>query len=82
MSWSKDDRTLVSASADGSVKVWNLADIDSKDPQRRLNYTENDSDFLLTQLMHPSFVYGAKIHPIQESINSSPQLIIATVCFD
>lgn len=34
--------------------------------------------FFLTQLMHPSFVYGAKIYPVQDAAH----LIIATVCFD
>ena len=42
LSWSADDNYLVSASADGSAKVWDLSkkDIDYGD---KLNYTENDS---------------------------------------
>ena len=44
LSWSADDNYLVSASADGSAKVWDLSkkDIDYGD---KLNYTENDSEY-------------------------------------
>jgi hypothetical protein len=37
---------MVSASADGSVKVWNLRDKE-KDVADKLNYTENDEMFFL-----------------------------------
>jgi len=67
MHWSQKDDYLVSASADGSAKVWRLAspaggmlfdsDTDAK------NYAENDVTYLLEQLLHPSFVYAAKIYP-------------------
>lgn len=64
MNWDKDDRFLVSASADGSAKVWRVGDeLERANSNEALNYTENDSLFFLTQLMHPSFVYGAKFHP-------------------
>ena len=66
MNWSRDDRFLVTASADGSAKVWTLAEAETANQKERLNYTENDALFFLTQLMHPSFVYGAKIHPVQD----------------
>lgn len=44
LSWSADDNYLVSASADGSAKVWDLTkkDIEYAD---KLNYTENDSEY-------------------------------------
>lgn len=56
--WSLDDNFLISASADCSVKAWNLTnkEIDYAD---KLNYTENDSMYFMTQLLHPSYVYGA-----------------------
>lgn len=59
MHWSSDDNFLVTASGDGSAKVWKLHDKD-KEVSDNLNYTENDIKFLLCKpLMHPSFVYAA-----------------------
>jgi jouberin len=46
MSWSQDDNYLVSASADGSAKVWDLRNKET-DYADKLNYTENDSMFFL-----------------------------------
>lgn len=56
--WSLDDNFLISASADCSVKAWNLTnkEIDYAD---KLNYTENDAMYFMTSLLHPSYVYGA-----------------------
>ena len=63
MHWSANDNYLVTASGDGSAKVWKLHDKD-KQVNDHLNYTENDIKFLLCKpLMHPSFVYSAQIHP-------------------
>lgn len=63
MHWGENDNYLVTASGDGSAKVWKLHEKD-KEVSDNLNYTENDNKFLLCQpLMHPSFVYSAQIHP-------------------
>lgn len=77
MDWDRDDNFLVSASADGTVRIWNLTekDIGSSD---RLNYMDNDYLFYMGECFHPSYVYGAKIHP--ESGRDT--LYIASVCFD
>lgn len=79
MNWSKDDKYLVTASADGSAKVWDLTNKEQANEKECLNFTENDNIFFLIQLMHPTFVYGAKFYP--DELDSS-HLIIATVCFD
>jgi jouberin len=78
MNWSRDDNFMVSASADGSAKVWNLSEMESKNPKERITYTENDELFFWTQLMHPSFVYGAKFHPMLDH----KHYFLATICFD
>ena len=81
MHWSANDNYLVTASGDGSAKVWKLHDKD-KQVNDHLNYTENDVKFLLCKpLMHPSFVYSAQIHP-DASNGTTDQLILATACFD
>jgi jouberin len=67
MDWSQDDNYLVTASADGSAKVWDLRKKDNANDKERLNYTENDSIFFLQQLMHPSYVYGAKFFPDEQN---------------
>lgn len=63
LNWSLSDDYLVSASADGSAKVWNLTDIGRSDLPDKLNYTENDRYFFHGQLLHASYVYSAKIFP-------------------
>jgi hypothetical protein len=46
-----------------------------------LNYAENDEHFFYIQLLHPSFVYGAKFYPDIHSYESR-KMYVATVCFD
>ncbi|XP_022247251.1 jouberin-like isoform X2 [Limulus polyphemus] len=48
LDWSSDDCYLLSASADGTVRIWN---------------TETLSSFPLAILPHPSYVYSARFHP-------------------
>lgn len=81
--WNYDSEYLVSASADTSIRVWNLQDIE-RDWSDNCNYHANDQKFFITEVMHPSFVYGAKIHP---NARGSPddrtqEMIIASICFD
>lgn len=79
MSWSQDDNYLVSASADGGVKLWNLTQKET-DYSQKMNYLENDSFFFICQLPHSSYVYAAQIYPSLSF--SEQQLTIATACFD
>jgi jouberin len=79
LSWSDDDNYLVSASADGSCKVWDLTQKET-DYADKLNYTENDAMFFICQLLHSSYVYAARILPGTSSL--SQNIIVATACFD
>ena len=67
MNWSQNDDYLVSASADGSAKVWDLTN-KSDDQLEAKNYTENDPLFFIDQLLHPSFIYSAKIFPDSQMV--------------
>jgi len=69
----------VTASADGSVRVWNMEDKETQHTDK-LNYmaVDNDRMFFICELYHPSYVYGAKIHPARDDST----LFIATACFD
>ncbi|XP_051251381.1 jouberin isoform X1 [Dicentrarchus labrax] len=51
--WSRDDRTLLSASSDGTVRQWNV---------ERLQGTAQKV------LPHPSFVYSAQYHPAAQNL--------------
>ena len=75
--WSFDDRYLVTASADGAVRLWDMNDKETEHSDR-LNSMVNDVLFKITEMYHPSFVYGAKIHPTRDE----EKLYIATICFD
>lgn len=79
LDWSYDDRFLVSASADSSCKLWNM---EKKDTENSCRLSYNDPDnlemFFLCELPHPSFVYGAKFHPMRDE----SMVYIATICFD
>ena len=81
--WSADDNYLVTASADGSAKVYDLTTKEYEYADR-LNYTENDVRYSITQLLHPSFVYAAKFVPDSRFNSDDPYtpLTIATACFD
>lgn len=65
------------------MRVWNLLDIES-DWSDNLNYHVNDSKFFITEVLHPSFVYGAQIHPKARGSpdDRSIELVIVTICFD
>lgn len=80
LDFTQDDNYLVSASADGSAKVWDLTGKET-DYADKLHYSENDAMFFLTQLLHPSFVYGAKFYP-DVTTNQERSLVVATACFD
>jgi jouberin len=79
LSWSQDDKFLVSASADGSVKVWDLR-YKETDYADKLNYTENDAMFFICSLLHSSYVYAARIYP--ETVQSGDTIVVATACYD
>lgn len=79
LSWSQDDNYLVSASADGSAKVWDLTNKET-DYADKLNYTENDAMFFICQLLHSSYVYAARIYP--DTAANSNTIVVATACYD
>ena len=68
---------MVTASADGAVRIWNMEDKETTHSDR-FNYADNDHLFFVHELYHPSFVYGAQIHPSRDD----NYLFIATICFD
>lgn len=76
LSWSASDRYLASASADGSVKIWNLEASDSQ--ADRFEYLENEKTYLKAVLVHPSYVYAAQF----EQSSTDYELVVATACFD
>jgi jouberin len=79
ISWSQDDNYLVTASADGSAKAWDLTTKET-DYADKLNYTENDAMFFISQMLHSSYVHAAKIFPEQSQLDG--KLLVATACFD
>ena len=80
LTWSQYDNILVSASGDGSVKVWNVTDRDEDIPDK-LSNLENDKYFYLWELIHPSYVYSAKFYKEEEKA-SNPYKILTTICYD
>nr|XP_022332539.1 jouberin-like isoform X2 [Crassostrea virginica] len=52
LSWSKRDTQLLSASSDGTARVWNMDNFDNSEKL----------------LPHPGFVYTAKFHPRLDSV--------------
>lgn len=55
--WSSDDNVLLSGSADGSVKVWNVSKKDQEIPNK-FGHNTNDDAFFIANLFHPSYVYA------------------------
>ncbi|XP_023695063.2 jouberin isoform X1 [Paramormyrops kingsleyae] len=51
--WSRDDQSLLSASSDGTVRIWNM---------ERLRGVAKKI------LPHPSFVYSAQFHPVGQNL--------------
>ena len=80
LSWSQDDNLLISASGDGSVKIWNVAEKDEDIPDK-LSYLENDRHFYICELIHPSYVYSAKFYK-EDDKAANPYKIIATIWYD
>ena len=78
--WSRYDNILCSASADGSVKVWNVSDKNEDIPDK-LDHNENDKLFFLCELVHPSYVYAVNFYK-EEDRSTTPYKIIATACYD
>ena len=80
LTWSQDDNLLISASGDGSVKIWNVAEKDEDVPDK-LFYLENDRYFYVWELIHPSFVYSAKFYREEDKV-ANPFKIITTIWYD
>ncbi|XP_048831105.1 jouberin isoform X2 [Brienomyrus brachyistius] len=51
--WSRDDQSLLSASSDGTVRIWNM---------------ERLRGVAKKVLPHPSFVYSAQFHPVGQNL--------------
>jgi jouberin len=77
--WSYDDNFLLSASADGSAKIWKL--FYKKTEQVDKDLSEHDRTYFVTKLVHSSYVYSAKFFP-DVSEDKDSKLICATACFD
>jgi WD40 repeat protein len=67
LDWSKNDKYLISSSADCQVKVWYVQKkkfIDGTPFNLELEEEENDKFNLKAIINHPSYVYAAKCIPI------------------
>ena len=51
--------------------------LDDPSPEK-FNHLDNDDKFFVTEILHPSFVYAAKVHPNSDANT----LHIATACYD
>lgn len=83
LSWSPDDFFLLSASSDGTAKLWDFT--------REFNtgfeaagystgaFNPGTADFLVASMQHPSYVYCARFHPEDKF---EGQFIVATACYD
>jgi WD40 repeat protein len=86
LAWSRSDDYLLSASADCSVKIWNLSSLRDAGGANdtytdKLNYTENDAKYFVCQLLHTSFVYAGGFYP-DTAEERDTRLIVASVCYD
>lgn len=61
LQWSEDDTVIITASADGSCKVWDVSR-KSSDIPNKFAHNDNDEYFFITNLFHPSFVYGCQFY--------------------
>jgi WD40 repeat protein len=74
LSWSLNDYYLVSCSSDFTARVWKVPG----DTNDEIDEDQSEREYLLSTLIHPSYVYSAKFHPKC----SKADLYIATACFD
>lgn len=78
LSWiqfKQKDQYLLSCSSDFTARVWLV-------PFQTNNYIgeeESETEYLLTTMNHPSYVYSGKFHPRSYETSS---FIIVTACFD
>ena len=81
MAWGADDNTLITASADGSVKLWSTINA-LGESNEKFNHNANDHLYFLVNLFHPSFVYAAQFFQDTESNGRVHRKIIASACYD
>ena len=74
ISWSANDRFLVSASSDHTAKVWAPFDHAEEGRDRQC--------MPLSTLQHLTFVYTAKFHPTMGAVGPGGQEIVVTGSFD
>lgn len=60
LEWSKNNKILISCSADFKVKLWGIPTKETSNPEN-LDYLDNERTFLITSINHPSYVYNTKI---------------------
>ena len=81
--WSDNDHFLLSASTDGTAKLWSFKQILEQGMEltgmTASNFHPGSSQFLRHNIQHPSYVYSAVFHPDQ---TFTDVFFIATACFD
>jgi len=77
LSWSQQDTYVVSSSADGTAKMWDVASRIADIALLR-ETTAEDNDALYVTFNHPSFVYGSCFYPE----DNSSRFLVATACYD
>jgi len=77
LTWSPDDLILITSSSDNTVSLWNIPSEESNDPEN-LEFMDNERNFKLLTIPHPSYVYSVAIYPELSKEN----LVIASACFD
>jgi jouberin len=83
LAWSANDFFLLSASSDGTAKLWDFTKEFSTGFEAAGYSTgafnPGTADFLVASMQHPSYVYSARFHPDDKY---DGQFIVATACYD
>jgi jouberin len=78
LAWNEDNSILLSASADNYLSLWHIPHEESNNFEN-LEYLDNEKQFKIYSIPHPSYVYSTAIFPDQ---SNKELMIIASACFD